>query len=108
MREQTHQAAEFPIDSVYASAIAAEIGAGYLTSTSATRCPGGSTRRVIAAGGRIAGPAAEALLASRMDHDSLDWLTAGFFKTGLGPGHCLRTPPKAPASAVSTCAARGS
>ena len=64
--------------------------------------------KVIAAGGRIAGPAAEALLASRMDHDILDWLTASFFKTGLEPGHCLRTPPKAPASAVSTCAARGS
>jgi hypothetical protein len=64
--------------------------------------------KVIVAGGRIAGPAAEALLASRMDHDTLDWLTASFFKTGLEPGHCLSTPPKAPASAVSTCAARGS
>lgn len=51
--------------------------------------------KVIVAGGRIVGPAAEALLASRMDQDTLDWLTASFFKTGLEPGHCLRTPPKA-------------
>lgn len=64
--------------------------------------------KVIAAGARIAGPSAEALLASRMDQGTLDWLTASFFKTGLEPGHCLRTPPKAPASAISTYAARGS
>jgi hypothetical protein len=30
--------------------------------------------KVIAVGGRIAGPAAEALLANRMDQDILDWL----------------------------------
>jgi len=34
--------------------------------------------KVIAAGGRIAGPAAEALLANRMDQDILDWLKTSF------------------------------
>ena len=53
-------------------------------------------KKVIVAGGRIAGPAAEALLASRMDHDTLDGLTASIFKTELRFGHCLRTPAKGP------------
>jgi hypothetical protein len=52
--------------------------------------------KVIAAGGRIAGPAAEALLANRMDQDILDWLKTSFFKTGLEPGHCLRTTAEGP------------
>jgi hypothetical protein len=53
-------------------------------------------KKVVVAGGRIAGPAAEALLANRMDQDTLDWLTTSFFKTGLRLGHCLRTPAKGP------------
>ena len=57
--------------------------------------------KVIAAGGRLAGPAAEALLANRLDQDTLDWLKTSFFKTELELGHCLRhPPPKAPASAT--------
>ena len=52
--------------------------------------------KVIAAGGRIAGPAAEALLANQMDQDTLDWLKANFFKTELELGHCLRTPAEGP------------
>jgi hypothetical protein len=53
-------------------------------------------KEVIVAGGRIAGPAAEALLANRMDQDTLDWLTTSFFQTELRLGHCLRTPAKGP------------
>ena len=52
--------------------------------------------KVIAAGGRIAGPAAEALLANQMDQDTLDSLKANFFKTELELGHCLRTPAEGP------------
>jgi hypothetical protein len=52
--------------------------------------------KVIAAGGRIAGPAAEALLANRMDQDILDWLKTRFFKAELELGHCLRTPAEDP------------
>lgn len=52
--------------------------------------------KVIAAGGRIAGPAAEALLANRMDQDILDWLKTSLFKTGLELGHCLRTTAEGP------------
>jgi hypothetical protein len=64
--------------------------------------------KVVAAGGRIAGPAAEALLANRMDQDILDWLKTSFYKTELELGRCLRPPPKAPASAISAYAARSS
>ena len=32
----------------------------------------------------------------------VDWLKTNFFKTELELGHCLRLPPKAPASATST------
>jgi hypothetical protein len=52
--------------------------------------------RVIAAGGRLAGPAAEALLADRLDEDTIDWLKTNFFKTELELGHCLRTPAEGP------------
>ena len=52
--------------------------------------------KVIAAGGRLAGPAAEALLANRLDQDTLDWLKTSFFKTELELGHCLRTPAEGP------------
>ena len=52
--------------------------------------------KVIAAGGRIAGPAAEALLANQLDQDTLDWLKTSFFKTELELGHCLRTPAEGP------------
>jgi hypothetical protein len=52
--------------------------------------------KVIAVGGRIAGPAAEALLANRMDQDMLDWLKTSFFKTELELGHCPRAPAEGP------------
>ncbi|MEW2490041.1 hypothetical protein [Streptomyces sp. NPDC048411] len=43
--------------------------------------------KVIAAGGRIAGPAAEELLASRIGKDTLNWLKTNLFKTELELGH---------------------
>ncbi len=52
--------------------------------------------KVIAAGGRLAGPAAEALLADRLDTDTVNWLKTNFFKTELELGHCLRTPAEGP------------
>jgi integrase len=52
--------------------------------------------KVIATGGRLAGPAAEALLANRLDQDAVDWLKTNFFKTELELGHCLRTPAEGP------------
>jgi integrase len=52
--------------------------------------------KVIAAGGRLAGPAAEALLANRLDQDTVDWLKSNFFKTELELGHCLRLPAEGP------------
>ena len=48
------------------------------------------------AGGRVAGPAAEALLANQLDQGILDWLKANYFKTELELGHCLRTPAEGP------------
>ncbi|MFE3902827.1 tyrosine-type recombinase/integrase [Streptomyces sp. NPDC059153] len=48
--------------------------------------------KVIAAGGRLAGPAAEALLANQLDEQTVHWLRTNFFKTELELGHCLRTP----------------
>lgn len=64
--------------------------------------------KVIAAGGQLGGPAAEAMLANQLDQDTLDWLKTNFFKTELELGHCLRTPAEGPANATSTCAARSS
>ncbi|MFE7040793.1 tyrosine-type recombinase/integrase [Streptomyces atratus] len=52
--------------------------------------------KVIAAGGRIAGPAAEELLTSRIGEDTLNWLKTNFFKTELELGHCLRAPAEGP------------
>jgi hypothetical protein len=52
--------------------------------------------KVIAAGGRVAGPAAEALLANSLDEDTVDWLKTNFFKTELELGHCLRLPQEGP------------
>ncbi|WP_432742729.1 tyrosine-type recombinase/integrase [Streptomyces sp. JH002] len=48
--------------------------------------------KVIAAGGRIAGPAAEELLTSRIGEDTLNRLKTNLFKTELELGHCLRAP----------------
>jgi integrase len=39
--------------------------------------------RVIADGGRVAGPAAEALLNNELGQDTVDWLKSNFFKTEL-------------------------
>jgi integrase len=52
--------------------------------------------KVIAAGGRVAGPAAEALLSNQINQDTLDWLKTNYFKTELELGHCLRTPAEGP------------
>jgi len=52
--------------------------------------------QIIAAGGRIAGPAAEALMANRLDDATVDWLQTNFFKTELELGHCLRLPQEGP------------
>ncbi|MFF4364169.1 hypothetical protein ACFY1U_50180 [Streptomyces sp. NPDC001351] len=45
---------------------------------------------------RLAGPAAEELLASRIGEDTLNWLKTNFFKTELELGHCLRAPAEGP------------
>jgi hypothetical protein len=52
--------------------------------------------QIIAAGGRIAGPAAEALIANRLDDAAVDWLKTNFLKTELELGHCLRLPQEGP------------
>jgi hypothetical protein len=52
--------------------------------------------QIIAAGGRVAGPAAEALLANRLDDATTDWLKTNFLKTELELGHCLRLPQEGP------------
>jgi hypothetical protein len=52
--------------------------------------------RIIARDGRIAGPAAEALLANRLDEATVDWLKTNFLKTELELGHCLRLPQEGP------------
>lgn len=52
--------------------------------------------KVIAAGGRVAGPAAETLLTNQLGQDTLDWLKTNFFKTELELGHCLRMPAEGP------------
>ncbi|WP_208865399.1 hypothetical protein [Amycolatopsis rubida] len=52
--------------------------------------------RVIANGGRIAGPAAEALLNNKLGQGTVDWLKSNFFKTELELGHCLRLPAEGP------------
>ncbi len=52
--------------------------------------------KVIAAGGRVAGPAGETLLTNQLGQDALDWLKTNFFKTELELGHCLRMPAEGP------------
>lgn len=52
--------------------------------------------KVIASGGKVAGPAAETLLTNQLSQDSLDWLKTNFFKTELELGHCLRMPAEGP------------
>jgi hypothetical protein len=52
--------------------------------------------KVIAAGGRVVGPAAAALLANQIDQGTLDWLKTNYFKTEMELGHCLRTPGRGP------------
>ncbi len=52
--------------------------------------------QIIAAGGRVAGPAAEALLSNRLDDVTVDWLKTNFLKTELELGHCLRLPQEGP------------
>jgi len=52
--------------------------------------------QIIAAGGRVAGPAAEALLGNRLDDATVDWLKTNFLKTELELGHCLRLPQEGP------------
>ena len=52
--------------------------------------------RVIANGGRVAGPAADALLNNEIGQDTLDWLKSNYFKTELELGHCLRLPAEGP------------
>ena len=52
--------------------------------------------RVIANSGRVAGPAAEALLNNQIGQETLDWLKSNYFKTELELGHCLRLPAEGP------------
>jgi integrase len=47
-------------------------------------------------GARIAGPAAEALLHSKLDDATVHWLQTNFLKTELELGHCLRLPAEGP------------
>lgn len=50
----------------------------------------------LASGGRIAGPAAEALMNGSLDDESIHWLQTNFLKTELELGHCLRLPAEGP------------
>jgi len=52
--------------------------------------------QIIAAGGRIVGPAADALLNDQLDDDTVNWLKTNFLKTELELGHCLRLPQEGP------------
>jgi hypothetical protein len=52
--------------------------------------------QIIAAGGRVAGPAAEAVLTNRLDAETVDWLKTNYLKTELELGHCLRLPQEGP------------
>jgi len=59
----------------------------------------------LAGGGRIAGPAADALLHHSLDPDAVHWLQTNFLKTELELGHCLRLPAEGPCECdlVLTC-----
>jgi hypothetical protein len=50
----------------------------------------------LAAGQRIAGPAAEALLRGEMSDEAVHWLQTNFLKTKLELGHCLWLPAEGP------------
>ncbi len=54
--------------------------------------------QILAGGGRIAGPAAEAILANAatLAPADIDWLKTNFFKTELELGRCLRLPQEGP------------
>jgi len=53
--------------------------------------------RVLTAGGRIAGPAAEAILKpDALTTADVDWLKTNYFKTELELGRCLRLPQEGP------------
>ena len=52
--------------------------------------------QIIAAGGRVAGPAAEAVLTNRLDAETVYWLKTNYLKTELELGHCLRLPQEGP------------
>ena len=52
--------------------------------------------QALAAGTRIAGPAASALLDGKLDDQAVHWLQANFLKTELELGHCLRLPAEGP------------
>ncbi len=52
--------------------------------------------QALAAGARIAGPAASALLDGKLDDQAVHWLQANFLKTELELGHCLRLPAEGP------------
>jgi integrase len=57
----------------------------------------GEYERVLSAGGRIAGPAAEAILThDGLTSSDIDWLKTNYFKTELELGHCLRLPQEGP------------
>lgn len=59
----------------------------------------------LAGGGRIAGPAADALLHDTLDEQAVHWLQTNFLKTELELGHCLRLPAEGPCECdlVLTC-----
>ncbi len=50
----------------------------------------------LAAGARIAGPAAAALLDGKLDDQAVHWLQTNYLKTELELGHCLRLPAEGP------------
>lgn len=54
--------------------------------------------RILNDGGRVAGPAAEAILndAANLAPADIDWLKTNFFKTELELGRCLRLPQEGP------------
>jgi integrase len=54
--------------------------------------------QILSTGGRIAGPAAESVLAeaTTLTDRDVDWLKTNFFKTELELGHCLRLPQEGP------------
>src|SRR5664280_1864973 len=59
----------------------------------------------LAGGGRIAGPAADALLHEKLDENAVHWLQTNFLKTELELGHCLRLRAEGPCECdlVLTC-----